>query len=113
MFLTERIRQWYIDNDIPLTSYETIAMLNDAKDAVLKSVNMLIQQGESWTRRYTIWGIRGNYLDAQSAWEEGNYDEAKTYHQKIIDKVAEIPEPALLPLLGLVLLPALFRRAAI
>jgi hypothetical protein len=50
--------------------------------------------------------MKGYYNQAENSWEAYNIQTTKYYLQKILD----VPEPALLPILGPVLLPALLRR---
>ena len=54
--------------------------------------------------------MESDYVAAEGLWAECDSEIAKWYLQRILDKEPEIPEPALLSILSLVLLPAFLRR---
>jgi hypothetical protein len=62
--------------------------------------------GKDKPYRLTRLAVTSCYLAAQEAWGDGRYGETKRV-KNILDL---IPEPTLLPILGLILLPTLLRR---
>jgi hypothetical protein len=95
VFLTARGVQWYNDNQI--TGDEIITMFPKAWRAITTEVKVT---GMS--------DMVSDYNIATYAWANRDYESTRTYLQKILE--IDIPEPALLPVLGLNLLPALLRR---
>jgi hypothetical protein len=89
---------------------QTIIEVTENWDEVVEmfsQANATIQEAEQLgadARTITI--MKGYYSQAESRWREYDYKRTKTFLQQILD----MPEPALLCILGLILLPTLLRR---
>ena len=83
-----------------LAGWDQVTELFDTANASIATIE------EAGMTRETIL-MKADYSRAQKAWTEYDIDATGTYLDKVLAKAAELPEPALLPILALPLLIAI------
>jgi hypothetical protein len=77
--------------------------LSESANASIKEIEGKITNREA----ILIWA---DYNRAMDAWGMKDYDTARFYFEKVLTKAQRIPEPTLLAILSLIMLPALVYR---
>jgi hypothetical protein len=91
-----------------ITTLEVVLEHWDEIMDMFSQANATIEEAQLGADTRTINMMKGYYSQAERKWKEYDTENTKTYLQKILD----MPEPALLSILGLILLPALLRKHA-
>lgn len=93
-----------------LSRWEGVPDIGQYLSGLSESANASIKEIEGKITSREAMLIRADYNRAMEAWGKKDYDTARFYFEEVLAKAQRIPEPALLAILSLIMLPALVCR---
>jgi hypothetical protein len=88
-----------------LSGWEGVSDIGQYLSELSESANASIQEIEEKTTIREAMLIKADYSRAMEVWGKKDYDTARFYFEEVLAKAQRIPEPALLAILSLIMLP--------